>query len=157
MSSASASSSSSPSEAPRAPVRYQIPTHLNVPDKIAIPLFGLTVHVTIRQGLIFLLGWSTAFQLWRQLAPLSLYGSFGEGIWVFFPVLFAVITCVVALMRIADRYLEEWAVILLRYTRQPRVTVWTTVSTPVSYQEAASGTEVLAHAHVEEEDETSWL
>ena len=148
--------SSSPSEAPRTSVRYQIPTHLNVPDTIAIPLFGITFHVTIRQGLIFLLGWSTAFNLWRQLASLSLYGGFGVGLRVFFPILLAVITCVVALIRIADRHVEEWAVIFLRYARQPRISVWTTVSRPVLSQ-AVSETEKLIHVPMEEEDEAPWL
>jgi hypothetical protein len=151
------SASSSPSEAPRAPVRYQIPTHLNVPDKIAIPLLGLTVHVTIRQGLIFLLGWSTAFHLWRQLAPLSTYGRFGEGLRVVIPILLAVSTCIVALLRFADRSLEEWAVLLLRYVRQPRISIWATVSSPLPPQEATPGTETSVHAHGAEEEETSWL
>ena len=148
---------SSPSEASHVPIRYQIPTHLNVPDTIAIPLFGITFHVTIRQGLIFLLGWSTAFNLWRQLAPLSAYGKFGEGLRAILPILLAVITCAVALMRIADRYLEEWAVLLLRYARQPRISIWATVSIPATFQEAIPGAEMSVHAHEEEENETPWL
>ena len=46
--------------------RYQIPTHLATPDTIDLPLFGITVSVTMRQGVCFLLGGSIVYQLWQQ-------------------------------------------------------------------------------------------
>src|ERR1700733_3790251 len=92
------------SEAARAPARYQIPTHLNVPDRIAIPLLGITFHITIRQGLILFVGCSPAFHLWGQAAGLSVYGTPGQVLRILVPVCLAVATLVVAILRITDRY-----------------------------------------------------
>ena len=55
--------------------RYHIPTHLTTPDKIDLPLFGITVSLTMRQGVCFLLGGSVVFHLWQ--ASLGLVGIVG--------------------------------------------------------------------------------
>ncbi|GCE23232.1 hypothetical protein [Dictyobacter kobayashii] len=134
--------------------RYQIPTHLNVPDKIALPLFGITFHITIRQGLIFLLGWSTAFNLWNHLEGLDVFGPLGLVLRVSFPVLLAVATLVTATMQFGGCYVEEWAALFLRYRLKPPVSLWR----PISIAERTSGPVDLSTSVQEEEEEmTAWL
>ena len=148
------------SEVAHAPVRYQIPTHLNVPDRIAIPLLGITFHVTIRQGLIFFVGWSTAFHLWGQAAGLSVYGTLGQVLRILVPVCLAVATLVVATLRITDRYVETWAVLILRYRQAPRICVWQPLDadtevtmSPVSSKQQRQ----QRQQQYEEEEGTLWL
>lgn len=106
------------------PIRYQIPTHLNVPDKLIIPLFGVSISVTMRQGLILLTGWSAAFALWSHLGVLDSYGQVGHVARFVLPGLLAFVTFVVATLQVAGRYLESWALVLLRYMAQPACYVW---------------------------------
>ncbi|GER89719.1 hypothetical protein KDW_38810 [Dictyobacter vulcani] len=134
--------------------RYQIPTHLNVPDKIALPLFGITFHVTIRQGLIFLLGWSTAFNLWNHLEGLHAFGLVGQVLRLLFPVFLAVATFIIATLKFGGCYVEEWAALFLRYRRKPPVSLWR----PIALAERTTSTADLSTSTQEEEEEmTAWL
>jgi hypothetical protein len=84
--------------------RYQIPTHLNVADKIDVPLLGITVSLTMRQGAYYLFGWSAAFHLWQttqHLPPMAALLCH----WLF-PVLLALLTFFFATMELRGRYLE---------------------------------------------------
>ena len=74
---------------------HEVPTHLNVEDKV---LFGLTV----RQFLYMLVGTSATYTLWEQLAGL------GDFVRVAIGTLCVVLTLAFALLRPADRPLEEW-------------------------------------------------
>jgi hypothetical protein len=148
----------SPSETARSSVRYQIPTHLNVPDKIAIPLLGITFHVTIRQGLILLLGWSTAFNLWRHLERLSAFGVPGLLCRLFFPLLLALATFIIATIQIGGRYLEEWGVLVLRYRRNPMVSLWRPIDCVSGENKKPSLPEKLEMQEMSEEEEGDrWL
>jgi hypothetical protein len=108
------------------PKRYQVPTHLQVADKIAIG----PVSVTIRQGVILLLGAALAYQGWHALA---LLGDLGVG-WlrVVVVALFVILAVVLAQVRLAGRYLESWALVWSRYHWQPRVFLWRRVSVPLT-------------------------
>jgi hypothetical protein len=108
----------------QAPVRYQIPTHLSVPDKITLPLLGFTLSVTSRQGLILLVGWNMTFNLWQVLAFLNAYGAAGQGLRIALAGSLALLALLFALVRIAERHLEEWLVVLLHYATSPSVFVW---------------------------------
>jgi hypothetical protein len=107
------------------PPRYHIPTHLNVPDKIDLPLFGMTVSLTIRQGICFLFGGSVVFNLWQQ--SLQMIGVVG---WLAHwggPFLLACATYVMAVHEVRGRHLETWALVGLHYLTHPKVFVWCSV------------------------------
>jgi hypothetical protein len=105
--------------------RYQIPTHLNVPDKIDLPLFGITVSLTMRQGICFLFGGSAIFNLWqRSLALIGFLGLLAH--WIA-PFLLACVTYIIAVHEFRGRHLEGWVVILLHYCTHTRVFVWCSV------------------------------
>lgn len=106
------------------PPRYQIPTHLNVPDKLEIPLFGVTISLTMRQAMIYLFGWSTAFSLWQHLRWLDHMGLLGSTAHWCIALLLALLTCLLALVHIRERYLESWGLVWLQYVMQPKIFVW---------------------------------
>ena len=81
------------------PRRYQIPTHLKTPDKIDLPLFGITVSLTMRQGVCFLLGGSLVFHLWQ--GSFGLIGLLGLLLHWIVPFLLAFATYVIAVHTIS--------------------------------------------------------
>jgi hypothetical protein len=153
------SSTDASTNAPHSPVRYQIPTHLTVPDRIAIPLFGITFHVTIRQGFIYIVGGSIAFHVWQQCAFFSEYGLAGTILRLCVPLLLAIVTLVVAVVQIGERYLETWAVLLTRYRRYPHLFLWepvSSVSSVPSVQSETGSTEVIAE-NADKEGSQTWF
>ena len=106
------------------PQRYQIPTHLNVPDKLEIPLFGVTISLTMRQAVIYLFGWSSAFSLWQHLRWLDHAGLLAITAHWGIALLLALLTCLLAMVHLRERYLESWGVMWLQYVAQPKIYVW---------------------------------
>jgi hypothetical protein len=101
--------------------RHQIPTHLQVPDKI-LSIWGK--GITVRQLLILLTGWSVGTQIWVHLARLSLISPVGSLLRLVLIGACALLTLVVAFKQIAGRPLEVWLLILLRFWQIPTVWVW---------------------------------
>src|SRR5262249_54350352 len=97
-------------EACMARTHHQIPTHLNVEDKV---LFGLTA----RQFLTVLIGVSLAYSVWNHPALLA---SLRLGL----AATCAVLTLVVALVRAAERPIEQWALVALVYVARPKGSSW---------------------------------
>lgn len=93
------------------PKHHEVPTHLNVEDKV---LFGLTV----RQFLYLLVGSSATYALWDQLATAALPLRIGLAACC------ALVTLAFALLRPADRPLEEWVAAGLVYAAVPRRAIW---------------------------------
>ena len=99
------------------PQRQEIPTHLEVEDRI---LFGLT----LRQGVILLLGTTVGYFLFAQSGqplagiqiPLALRVVLG-----LIPVLVALS---LALIQPAGRPLEDWLFAIARYLTVPKRCVW---------------------------------
>jgi hypothetical protein len=90
---------------------HEVPTHLNVEDKV---LLGLTV----RQFLYLLVGSSASYALWEQTVALGETGRIGS---------VAVCVCTTlafALVRPAGRALEEWLVAALVFAASPRQSTW---------------------------------
>jgi hypothetical protein len=104
--------------------RYQVPTHLQVADKIAIG----PISVTIRQGAILLLGAALSYQVWHGLALLS---DVGLGwLQVVVAALVFLLAVVLAQVRLSGRHLELWALVWLRYRWQPRIYLWRRLPRP---------------------------
>jgi hypothetical protein len=90
---------------------HEVPTHLNVEDKV---LFGLTV----RQFLYVLMGCSAAYTAWDQLST----AAFGTR--VIAAGMCAAVALAFALLRPAGRALEEWVVAALLFATSPRRATW---------------------------------
>ncbi|MBA2393998.1 MAG: hypothetical protein H0V70_14815 [Ktedonobacteraceae bacterium] len=121
--------------------RYSIPTHLTMPDTIDLPLFGITVSLTMRQGVCFLVGGSVVFHLWQ--ASLALGGMMGFFAHWAGPFVLACLTYVIAVHSIRDRHLEEWMIVCWQYWSHPTVFVWCSVlSTSTLLQVGMSSDEI---------------
>jgi hypothetical protein len=105
--------------------RYQIPTHLNVPDKI---LSAWGIGITVRQLLILLMAWSAVANTWVRLAaPLAMLGTPGVVLHFTATASPGILLLFVAFKQVADRPLEVWLLILLRYWLQPKIYLWRSV------------------------------
>ena len=90
---------------------HEVPTHLNVEDKV---LLGLSV----RQFLYVLVGSSVCYSLWEQSAGLS------EVLRVPMVLIGAGTTLAFALLRPADRPLEEWLAAALVFAATDKQATW---------------------------------
>jgi hypothetical protein len=90
---------------------HEVPTHLNVEDKV---LFGLSV----RQFLYMLVGSSASYTLWEQSVTL------GDAPRAGLVALSVSVTLAFALVRPAGRPLEEWLAAALVYVATPRRATW---------------------------------
>jgi len=90
---------------------HEVPTHLNVEDKV---VFGLTV----RQFLYMLVGSSATYTMWDQSAALPI------ALRVSLAIASVSITLAFALVRPSDRPLEEWMAAALLYLASPRTSTW---------------------------------
>ena len=99
--------------------RHEIPTHLEVEDKILGAL-------TVRQLLFLAVGLSLSYGLWgllQQLAPAP-HRHLPLAVELALAAIPALCTLVLALAQPAGRPLEEWLLAMLRYAGQPKRYVW---------------------------------
>ena len=99
---------------------HQVPTHMNVPDKL---IFGLTA----KQLLITLIGGSAGYDIWIRMHILLAYGLLGLLARLALSLIPAAIALSFALVSVAGNSLEMWALALLRYTQQPKAYVWRSI------------------------------
>jgi len=150
--------------------RRELPTHLHVEDK-------LIAGLTIRQVLFLCVGVSVGYSLWLHLSGVATATS----IWLVhtpslaglaplaqvarlvvsaLPVLLMVI-CV--LVRPADRPLEDWLLIALRYLSLPKAAVWRSSTRAAMFHEdsvdvrgAVTASEDEHDVSADDEAWTSW-
>jgi hypothetical protein len=96
---------------------YKVPTHMNLPDKV---VFGLTA----RQLLLLLVGCSLGYNLWLHLGALDALALPGQMLRIVLALVPAVCAATLALISVADRPLEVWFLVLVRYWQRPRIYVW---------------------------------
>jgi hypothetical protein len=95
----------------------KVPTHMGMPDRV---ILGLTP----RQLLITLIGCSIGYDIWLHLSALQTIGIAGLIARLICSLLPAGVSVSVALITIAGRPLEVWALVALRYQLRPKVYVW---------------------------------
>jgi hypothetical protein len=91
--------------------RHEIPTHLDVEDRL---LFGLPA----RRALALLGGLAIAFSLWHQWPALPEAQRAGLA------AACVLVAAVQAFVRPGGRGLEAWALVAARYAARPRASVW---------------------------------
>ncbi|MGH3180293.1 MAG: hypothetical protein ACRDOE_00060 [Streptosporangiaceae bacterium] len=112
----------------RPPVRYQIPTHLEVEDKI-ISYNG--IGITVRQAFVLVLGWSLAVDVWRSLDGLAHLGMAGVVLRLVVSAAPGLLACFIAFTRVGGRHLESWLLVVLLYHTKPKVYLWRALATQV--------------------------
>lgn len=121
--------------------QHEIPTHLNVEDKL---VFGLTA----RQFLYLLIGGSLAVALWEQLA------SAPSALRMAVAALCLVAGAAIALVRPFDRAAEEWLLVAAVYLTRPRRAVWQPLEpSPADWRPPLAGWQELAPSLIWAEDE----
>ena len=98
-------------------VTHKVPTHMSLPDKV---VFGLTA----RQLLLLLIGCSLGYNLWLHLGALEAFALIGQVLRIAITLIPAGVAAVLALISVADRPLEVWLLVLIRYWQRPRVYLW---------------------------------
>jgi len=96
------------------------PTQLGAPEKL---LWGLTA----RQLFILALGCSLGYRLWAPCAFLLAYGMAGFGTRLLLASLPVLLALALATIQLGGRFLEIWAILLLRYWSKQKQTVWCSV------------------------------
>jgi hypothetical protein len=114
------------------PKHREVPTHLDVEDKVVLGL-------TVRQFLYLLVGSSATYTLWDQS------GSMMSVLRVGLAVVCAGLTLAFALLRPADRPLEEWLVAALVYAASAKRSTWQPFEPdPTHWRPAGDGWQELA-------------
>jgi PrgI family protein len=96
---------------------HKVPTHMSLPDKV---VFGLTA----RQLLLLLIGCSLGYNLWLHLGVLEALALPGQVLRIVLALVPVGLAAALALISIADRPLEVWLLVLLRYWQRPRIYLW---------------------------------
>jgi hypothetical protein len=108
--------------------RHEIPTHLDVEDRL---LFGLPA----RRALALLSGAAIAFSLWNQAPVLP------EAPRAALAAACVLVAAVLTFVRPGERGLEAWGLLAVRFAAQPRVCVWHPIA-----REDVPGPSALAEA-----------
>ncbi len=103
---------------------YQFPAHLDAPDQLMT--LG-PFHLTLRQSVVLLVGGSLASNLWRMGEDLMSLPSVGFAIRLTLTILPLLVTVLWAFLRLADRYLESWTLLILHYLLLPKHYRWQTI------------------------------
>ena len=90
---------------------------MSLPDKV---VFGLTA----RQLLLLLIGCSLGYNLWLHLGALESLALPGQVLRIVLALVPAGIAAALALISVADRPLEIWLLVLVRYWQRPRIYLW---------------------------------
>ena len=110
----------------RTPRKHIVPTHLNVPDSV-LTLWSFSL--TARQLLLLLLGAGLGGDLWKREVIVGGPSVLGQGLRVLLALLPFLFALLLACYRYAGRYLEVWAIVLLRYSTRPKRYTWRTIRT----------------------------
>jgi hypothetical protein len=96
---------------------HKVPTHMSFPDKV---VFGLTA----RQLLLLLIGCSLGYNIWLHLGMLEAFALIGQVLRIGIALVPAGVAVALALISVADRPLEVWLLVLVRYWQRPQVYLW---------------------------------
>ncbi len=108
------------------------PTQLGAPEKL---LWGLTA----RQLFILALGCSLGYRLWAECAFLLAYGIAGFGTRLLLALIPVLLALALATIQLGGRFLEIWAILLLRYWGKQKQAVWCSVHVKDRYALVSAG------------------
>ncbi len=109
---------------------HTVPTHMSLPDKV---VFGLTA----RQLLLLLIGCSLGYNLWLHLGVFVAFALLGQVLRIGMALVPAGIAVALAFITVADRPLEVWLLVLVRYWQRPQVYLWRSLRVCEQQQQGA--------------------
>lgn len=101
---------------------YQLQTKLYQVEDVLVT-FG-PLRLTLRQCMVLVLGGCISMDVWRSLGSFVALGEAGviiQWIIVSIPLL---ITLLITVLRVADRYTEHWVLVFYRYATTPSLYLW---------------------------------
>src|SRR5262249_9372108 len=99
----------------------------------------VVLGLTVRQFLYMLVGSSVTYTLWEQSA------GFADAARIIIGAVCVLVTLAFALLRPADRPLEEWLAAALGFAASPRRSIWQPVEPePADWRPSAGGWQELA-------------
>src|SRR5260370_30804301 len=106
------------------PRKHIVPTHLNLPDQVlTLWSFRLSARALLR----LLVGAGIGGTVWQHLAMLGHHAVPGEILRLLLALLPFLLVLVLACYQHADRYLEVWLIVLMRYHLRPKRYLWRSV------------------------------
>ena len=106
------------------PRKHIVPTHLQMPDQV-LTLWSL--GLSARQLLLLLVGCGLGGTLFQHLAVLGHEGMPGEVLRLLLSLPPFLLAILLAWYQYADRYLEVWLVVLVRYRLRPKRYLWRSI------------------------------
>ena len=101
-----------------------MPTHLQMPDQV---LTVWSFSLSARQLLLLLVGCGLGGTLFQHLAVLGHYGMPGEVLRLLLSLPPFLLAILLAWYQYADRYLEVWLIVLMRYRLRPKRYLWRSI------------------------------
>jgi hypothetical protein len=101
---------------------YQLQTKLYHVEDTLVSFSSLSL--TLRQCFVLILGGCGSIQVWRMLEGSLLLGQMPLLVRLIVASVPCILAMLIAMVRIADRYGEDWALVLLQYVLCPRVYLW---------------------------------
>ena len=108
------------------PRKHIVPTHLNLPDQV-LTLWSMSLSA--RQLLLLLVGGGIGGTIWQHLAVLGHYAVPGGILRLLLSLPPFLLALFIAWYRYADRYIEVWFVVLVRYRLRPKSYLWRSIRT----------------------------
>jgi hypothetical protein len=112
------------------PRKHIVPTHLNMPDQV---LSVWSLSLSARQLLLLLVGCGLGGTVWQHLAALGHNGEPFEILRFLLSLPPFLLALLLAWYRYADRYLEVWLVVLMRYQFRPKRYLWRSIRHDVQH------------------------
>jgi hypothetical protein len=106
------------------PRKHIVPTHLNLPDQV-LTLWSFSLSA--RALLLLLVGAGMGGTVWQHLAMLGHHAVPGEILRLLLALLPFLLVLVLACYQHADRYLEVWLIVLVRYHLRPKRYLWSSI------------------------------
>src|SRR2546421_4609260 len=106
------------------PRKHIVPTHLNLPDQV-LTLWSFSLSA--RQLLLLLVGAGIGGTVWQHLAILGHHALVGQALRLLVALVPFLLIVVLACYQYADRYLEVWLIVLVRYQLRPKCYLWRSI------------------------------
>jgi hypothetical protein len=108
------------------PRKHTVPTHLQMPDQV-LTLWSFSL--TARQLLLLLVGGGIGGTIWQHLALFAHDAVPGGIVRLLLSLPPFLLALFIAWYQHADRYLEIWIVVLVRYRLRPKRYLWRSIRT----------------------------
>jgi hypothetical protein len=106
------------------PRKHIVPTHLNLPDQV---LTVWSLSLSARQLLLLLVGGGIGGTVWQHLASIGYHTLAGQVVRFLLACVPFLLVLVLACYQYAERHLEVWLIVLVRYHLHTKRYLWRSI------------------------------